>query len=301
MSLKKTAFLENLLTTVAGHAAQNLAAEKQLLNEKGGREFVRQLLGVNKSKFLDGLGNAFVPEKGILVDEARDVVKELPNMKLKTKALLHRMSTGNLDRKTVEKILQNKALRIVLGPRINELLSKIKNLPDEALGELKQVHLNNGIGRFAKGAAEELRHIDKKTLSRALKNNSKEGVIGEIAGNAALGAIEPLMPVVNGTKRLLAAKIKKPENKALQKVWGMHNKLQQISNEKFVKKPLKESYEFGKQGKKIGFIYGHGNNAFEKLINGKLVDRYFFNRPLSELNEYANKVGLLANKYKVST
>ena len=296
--LQKEAIFETIAAGIAGHALQNIMAEKQLLNEKGGREFVKQLLGANKGKFIDGFGNALIPEKGILLDEAREAVKELPNLDIKSKALLHRISTGNFDKRTIEKALQNKALHKILGHNLNTLLTKMKELPDEAIKDLKAVHKNNGIGRFAQGAAKELRHIDNETLKKALTNKTpKESIAGEIFGNAVIGKIEPGVAMLNATKRLMGAHIPKPKNKALQTLWKTHKTAQDYINERFVKKPLTQAYEYGKQGKEIGALYGYGDTPMEKIMSGKIMDRYLFNRPLSELNSYANKVGLLAHKY----
>ncbi len=279
-NLRKHAFgLESLAIGGVGHVIQNVAAKKFLMNPKGVEGIARELTTGQGSKglsgFFSGVKNAFMPERGIIKEHIGNVLNKIPKMTKKERVAAYYLSQGKFNRVAKSGILEKTPRLVALaeeqGIPMKSIISGIRN-NSNAVTKQEKVYRNSEIGRIGIAAGKGLKNIPLRNLAIPTASQAS----GEIVGNVALGAVEPITAIINGAKRLGGDMGKGQSN--IQKAYrGMANKIA-------IKPELDRAKFLASKGLSFGPVEG-------------AIRTYAVNPVTFAMADYANKARLAARKF----
>lgn len=261
-----------LASTLVGHIGQNQIA-KRMLTEKGGANIVKSLSDQSRlGGIKNGVRNTLVPEAGIMADEVSHGVHAFGKATRGEKAAVLSLMRGD----NLEKVLASKTFK---SSRLVQNMAAKIGLSPEAIagaqtGELEAILRGNGVGKILKGMGQELTGINPSTFG---KNREIERGV-EALGNVGMAIKEPGIAIANGIKRGASAQI---QGHGLMAHAG--RKLQRISSDEMVKKPLVQNFKRGLQGQRMSRA-------------SRLIKRNVVNPVTTELEDFSNQLGLLGQK-----
>jgi len=261
-----------LLTTAAGHVAQNVAADVAINKGMFGRGIVKSLSPETKKlnkfqkgkKYLtEGLKGFVMPEGSISEEHAREIHDKIRKYPYKKKVLAVHALEGDWS-KISQSEEGKKALKEHLKTISPNAASVLDYMRPEQIANMEEAYKNHPMGKNMIHIAKSLKGIDKI-------KHKKENLV-EAGLNTAIGTIEPGVAIVNSAKRVLGStdKLTKPI-KTLQA---------KVSN-RFFKKPIENT---------VGSVVENGGKISKKEKIKNVAFRYAANAVTAHMQNMGAKV-----------
>jgi len=201
--IEKKAILGEAAIALGAHLAQNQVvrgtAAKGRLGEHLALRFSPNLS--RRQAVVNGGVNAISPEVPIIENEIREFLEkaDLKNMSLRQKAALNFFAKGDWLKLRKRNLLEH------IHPKYGKLLQE---LPDESVKRLQETYKSGPLGQISSDMVNYLKkNKDARRNFSLEKKHKKLELTSEIANNAALGTIDPVIPLFNGVKRFGASKL----------------------------------------------------------------------------------------------
>jgi len=248
-----------LLTTAAGHIAQNVAADVAIHKGMFGKGVVKSLSPETKnlSKFqkgknyiAEGIKGFVMPESPISEEHVREIHDKIRNYHYKAKVLATHAAEGDWN-KLIKTEEGRKALKEHLKTISEKVAKAVDDMTPKQISNMAEVYKNHPMGKNMIYIAKGLKGIDKV-------NHKKENFI-EAGLNTVVGTFEPGIAILNSGKRVLGSTdVSKPIEKLQTKI-----------NDMFFTQPMEKNTEeiaenegkISKKHKIINTILKYGGNA----------------------------------------